>query len=154
MDGGVRHDAEVLASVIVELRRALRRANGRSQAPSKRRTESQAEVLRYLGSHPGTGTNTIAAALRLSPNTVSAVCSALVREGALSRQRDPADGRAARFYVTDDLAQLRAEKHDRRADVLTQALAAMEPADQAVLTAALPVLATLIRELDSLPDRH
>lgn len=156
-------DAERTATLIVELRRAMRRANvgvggfgqvtnaaGRPEPGSsvRVRTPSQLEVLRYLGSHPGAGTNAIATALRLSPNTVSALCSLLVKEGAIRRERDPRDGRAAQFFLHAGLQSNRGQKLDRRVEVLDTALDMLDDEQRQSIRAALPALEQLVESLE------
>lgn len=160
-------DVERIAALIVELRRALRRANVRFTAPSpatgsgersatgsatpasaRVRTPAQLEVLRFLGSHPGVGTNAIASALRLSPNTVSALCSALAKDGAIRRERDPEDGRAVRFFLDAESRSRREEKIDRRVEVLDIALGTLDEPERETVLRALPALEQLAEALD------
>src|SRR5699024_8645606 len=107
-----RPDPARLAAIIVEMRRALRRSlrpadqdeagTGRAApAPPSPPSPLEAEVVRFVAAHPGAGTSAIARALRLRPNTVSGLCSTLVRSGVLRREQDPRDRRAARFQLTD-----------------------------------------------------
>lgn len=166
-------DIERLAAVIAELRRTLRRAGAqaerrgqagpatsegdpqvpRSPAGPGRRTAltgSELEVLRFVASHPGVGTNGIASALRLRANTVSGVCGQLIRAGHLERRTDPGDGRAAQFYPTEATIHRRAEKTGRRAEHLASALERLPTTDHTAINAALPALERLVAELDAL----
>lgn len=159
-------DAEWMGALIVELRRALRRANERTQgsptigdpktvgtatgnhAERRPHTHSEQEVLRYIAAHPGVGTNSIAAALRLSSNTVSSLLSSLVNEGAVRREIDSRDRRKARFLLDEGQEIIRAVKTDRRSASVSLAMQRMDPQARSDLHAALPALAQLVARLD------
>ena len=169
-------EIERLAAVIVELRRTMRRAGARvgrgddtgaissrdaarapltTAEPGRQRalTGSEQEVLRFVASRPGVGTSGIAAALRLRANTVSGVCSRLVRAGHLERRTDPDDSRAAQFYPTEATLHRRAEKAGRRAGYLAPALDRLPESDRTAIATALPALERLVAELDALAAR-
>ena len=164
-------DIERLAAVIVELRRTMRRAGARvgrgdetgaissrdaarapltTAEPGRQRalSGSEQEVLRFVASRPGVGTSGIAAALRLRANTVSGVCSRLVRAGHLERRTDP-----AQFYPTEATLHRRAEKAGRRAGYLAPALDRLPESDRTAIATALPALERLVAELDALAAR-
>lgn len=155
-----RPDPERLAATIVEMRRALRRslrpadagATGPERAtpdPGAEPSPLEAEVVRYVAGHPGAGTSAIARALRLRPNTVSGLCSALVRSGVLRREQDPRDRRAARFQLTDEAAARRHRRMASRGDRLQRALDALGDDDARAIAAALPALERLIDALEA-----
>lgn len=151
-------DPRRLADLIVELRRTLRRSSRRSPSgedgpPSgtsqgRARTPTEQEVLRYVAAHPGSGTSTIAAALRLRANTVSGLCSGLVSEGSLVRETDPVDGRVARFVLSSTAASRREGKMENRSDRLGEALERLDPDQQRRISAAIPALEALVERLD------
>lgn len=150
-----------LAALIVELRRTLRRGpagdgSDGSTSPSSEdrgtrpRTPSEQEILRYIAAHPGQGTSAIARALRLRPNTVSGLCSALVRDDLLVREADPADRRAARFHLTESAARRRGSKMENRSGRLQEALSQLDPGQRARITEAIPAMEALVEALDDL----
>lgn len=147
-------DAEWMGALIVELRRALRRANARthdSPAPTRRSlTHSQQEVLRFVAAHPGIGTNDIAAALMLSSNTVSSLVSRLVSAGDLRREIDSEDRRKARFFLSEEHDRSRTANTDRRAATVSAAMRDMDAQARQRLHEALPALAELVACLDSI----
>lgn len=160
-------DPHRLAALIVELRRSLRRSaaapqiSADSAAPQEARsaespagqagrlTPAEAEILRYVAAHPGQGTSGIATALRLRANTVSGLCSVLTRSGLLVRETDPADGRAAQFFLSTDATARRAVKMEHRSDRLERALGRLRAEDQQQIAAALPALEALADLLDA-----
>ena len=155
-----RPDPERLAATIVEMRRALRRslrpADGEEVGPQRTEPDPgpapsplEAEVVRYVAGHPGAGTSAIARALRLRPNTVSGLCSALVRSGVLRREQDPQDRRAARFQLTDDAAARRHRRMTSRGDRLEAALDELADEDVRAIAAAVPALERLIDALEA-----
>lgn len=104
--------------------------------------------MRYLATHPGEGTSALARALRLRANTVSGVCSALVRDGLLRREADPADGRAVRFYLSEEVAAQRERKMTHRSSRLSSALERLEAGQREQIAAAMPALEDLVDLLD------
>ena len=170
-------DPHRVATLIVELRRSLRRSAGAPVADaatpqrgrpsagphsgsahgsgetSPRLTPAEEEILRYVAAHPGRGTSAIATALRLRANTVSGLCSALTRNGFLVREADPADGRAAQFFLSPSATARRAVKMEHRSDRLSRALGQLGAQDQERIAAALPALEALADLLDAAPDR-
>lgn len=157
VDGGAQKadiDSERLAAVIVEMRRTLRRVavpppEGPRAGPSPLSGAEQ-EVMRFLHSHPGSGTSAIAAGLRLRANTVSGVCGQLVRSGYLERTRDPVDGRAARFLPTEAARRRRGMRNERRGETLTRALAHLTGQERQSILDAVPALERLTVALDQL----
>lgn len=151
-------DAERLAAVVVELRRTLRRANSQgltsgNSAGGDRRgkkvlSDSEQEVMRYVVAHPGVGTRTIAAALRLRANTVSGVCSGLVKAGLLVRQSHPGDARVAQFFPVEEVVKRRQAKMEKRGGRLRDALFDLSSSDRQLIADALPALERLSHQLD------
>ena len=155
---GVAVDAERLAAVVVELRRTLRRASSSELAPGgvaedglrekKTLSDSEQEVMRYVVAHPGVGTRAIAAGLRLRANTVSGVCSALVKAGLLVRNAHPDDARVAQFFPVDEVLQRRKMKMEKRGGRLRDALSGLNSADRQLIADALPAFERLSQQLD------
>lgn len=160
-------DTRRLADLIVELRRTLRRsaprisgtekvgeANAAAGSGRTAHTPTEQEVLRYVASHPGSGTSATAAALRLRANTVSGLCSALVLEGSLVRETDPQDGRAARFFLSPTAAARREGKMEGRSHRLGDALNGLTAEQQHRITEAIPALEALVELLDDQGTRE
>ncbi|HLQ80639.1 MAG TPA: MarR family transcriptional regulator [Brachybacterium sp.] len=155
-----RPDPERLAAIIVEMRRALRRSlrpadqdeagtERAEPAPHSPPSPLEAEVVRFVAAHPGAGTSAIARALRLRPNTVSGLCSTLVRSGVLRREQDPRDRRAARFQLTDEAAARRHRRMTSQGDRLESVLDELADEDARAIAAALPALERLIDALEA-----
>src|SRR5262249_45033333 len=88
-----------LQSVMGRLRRTVQR-RVRSGFPAPALSASQIELLVAVRSRPGVGVGELAAALRLAPNTVSAIVGRLVDAGLLRREPDPNDARAVCVRLT------------------------------------------------------
>lgn len=102
------------------------------------------ELLNLVRRYPGVRTREAAGHLRLASNTVSTLASHLDDAGLLERRRDDTDRRGVRFYLSAAAADELADWRDQRLGLLAQALSALEPADQAQITAALPALERLV----------
>lgn len=139
-------DSARLATVIVEIRRVMRRKSAAEHGKDAR-SPAEREVLRYLGSNPGAGTAQIAAALRLRANTISGIVSGLTRAGLLTRTQAPHDARASRFYLGVDAEAQRLARWEGRSDVLDGALVELDAADRAAIAAAIPALERLAEGL-------
>src|SRR5699024_2691397 len=155
---GVAVDAERLAAVVVELRRTLRRASLSESAPGgvaedglrekKTLSDSEQGVMRYVVAHPGVGTRAIAAGLRLRANTVSGVCSGMVKSGLLVRNAQLDDDRVAQFFPVDEVLQKRKMKLEQRCGLLRDALSGLNSADRELIADALPAIERLSQQLD------
>lgn len=64
-------------------------------------TPSQLELLRFVGQNPGCHLQDVAEGLKITSPTVSVSIRRLEEEGFIERKPDPADKRAACFYLTD-----------------------------------------------------
>lgn len=129
--------------VVLALRRSVRRRT-RERMGVPALPPAQVELLRAVQDSPGIGVAGVARQLRLAENSVSTLVRTAVAQGHLRRSPDPADRRAARLELTD-------VAHDRlrrwravRGEVVDAALARLDPADHAALTAALPALVRLL----------
>ena len=156
--GGPHGDAAVLADQAEALFRAFRvvrrrviaRPIGMVGLPG-----AHVELLNLVRRYPGLRTRDAAQHLRLASNTVSTLAGHLEGAGLLERRRDDADRRGVRFYLTTAAAGELADWRDQRLGLLAQALAELEPADQAQITATLPALERLVaavRAHASLPE--
>lgn len=157
-------DVERLAAIVVELRRTLRRANSQESGSGKSDearlrekaalSDAEQEVMRFVVTHPGVGTRSIAAALRLRANTVSGVCSGLVKAGLMVRTPHPDDARVAQFFPVDEVVQKRKMKMAKRGGRLRDALLGLSSADRKLIAHAVPALERLSQQLDDVvkPD--
>ncbi len=112
---------------------------------------TQAQVLALLsGQTQGLRAKEIAAQMAVAPPTVADTLAALDRKGLVTRSPDPADARAARVRVTDEgrrIGRLVAQAGSQ----VRNALAALDPAEQAnLLLAQIKIIRTL-QEAGAIP---
>jgi len=146
-EGGCHDDAAALADQAESLfrafrvvrRRVLARPIGMAGLPG-----AHLELLNLVRRYPGIGTRQAAGHLCLASNTVSTLAGHLDDAGLLERRRDDTDRRGVRFYLTPAAADELADWRDQRLGLLAQALSALDPADRAQITAALPALGRLV----------
>ncbi len=136
-----------LAADLTRLRRVLRRATRRS-LPYEPLPRNQVDLLHLAADRPGISVASAAGALGLAPNTVSTLVNEVCRANLLARDRDAADRRVARLSLTAAGTARLAAWRDRRAEVLSAALAGLAEADRAALSAGLPALERLIARLE------
>ncbi len=146
-DAAIVNLAGELAADLTRLRRVLRRATRRS-LPYEPLPRNQVDLLHLAADRPGISVASAAGALGLAPNTVSTLVNEVCRAGLLARDRDAADRRVARLSLTAAGAARLAAWRDRRAEVLSAALAGLAEADRAALSAGLPALERLIARLE------
>jgi len=139
-------DRETLADALGErlngVRRVLRRRL-RAGLAVPALTGSQVELLRLVEAAPGTGVSAAAAALHLAGNSVSTLVNQLTEAGLLRRERDPADGRSARLFLTGAATARLAAWRRARVSLLAGALDELAEDERRALAAALPALARL-----------
>jgi DNA-binding MarR family transcriptional regulator len=106
---------------------------------------SQMQVLRFVGRNPGCHLQDVADAVELTSPTVSVSMRWLEEQGYIERQTDPADKRAACFYLTEVsqaalqqmlktalkgmkrfLSELSVEEQDQLVHLLDKAVTGME----------------------------
>ncbi|MCX4471208.1 MarR family transcriptional regulator [Micromonospora sp. NBC_01655] len=131
-----------LGAAVAELHRLLRRRTTR-RANRPALAEAQVELLLVVRAHPDVSVKEAARRLRTAPNTVSTLVGDLVDAGLLHRERDPGDRRLVRLRLTDAARQRMADYERHRAELLADALAALDPAARRALAEALPHLDTL-----------
>jgi DNA-binding MarR family transcriptional regulator len=131
-----------LARVIGRLRRAIRQRT-RQEWGTSPLPEAQLELLRLVRAEPGIRPQEAADTLGVLPNTVSTLLKALEARGLLERRRDGADARGVQLHLTTAAQARIASWQDRRQAVVSAALAALEPADQAAIAGVLPALGRL-----------
>ena len=139
--------AAELAEAWARVRRRLRRG-ARAAVGGEPLTGAQVELLRLVETQPGIGVADAAAALVVAPNTVSTLVGGLVAAGLLERDRDPADGRAARLTLTAAARRRLRRWRDERTRLLAGALRELSPEDRAVLEASIPALERLFAALE------
>ena len=134
--------AEELFDAIGLLRRRARRVAGRPW-PMESLSNAQVELVRLVRRRPGVSVAEAADELGLAANTVSTLVRQLTEAGLVRRTADADDRRVARLRLTAP-AQRRVEHwRDRRAGLVTEAMAALSVADRRALERAIPVMAKL-----------
>jgi DNA-binding MarR family transcriptional regulator len=136
-----------LMTTMAAMRRQVRREL-RPQGIGPRLRGAQIELLRVASDRPGIGVAAAARELHLAPNSVSTLVNQLTDLGMLVRETDPADRRAIRLYPTDVAVTRMREWRQARAALVGTGIAALEQADRAAIAAVLPVLRTLLTNLD------
>ncbi|MFU8875110.1 MarR family winged helix-turn-helix transcriptional regulator [Micromonospora sp. SL4-19] len=137
-------------AVVGELHRLLRRvAAGRANRIAL--PEAQVELLLLVRAEPGISGREAARRLATAPNTVSTLVRHLTDAGLLERDRDPADRRVVRLRLTAAARARMADHEAHRTALLTEALAALDPAARAALLAAVPHLDALLAALRRRP---
>ncbi|MFG2056027.1 MarR family winged helix-turn-helix transcriptional regulator [Micromonospora sp. NPDC048930] len=135
-----------LGALVGELHRLLRRsAAGRAHRDVL--PEAQVELMLLVRAEPGISGKEAARRLGTAPNTVSTLVRDLVDAGLLDRERDPADRRVVRLHLTDAARARMADHAAHRAALLTEALAALDPAARAEILTAVPALDALLAHL-------
>lgn len=135
-------DAARLAAVISPLRRTLLTVT-RARADLPDIPDAQVEILRALPRGTVTSPGELASALGLRKSSVSNLLASMERSGLISRRPSPEDRRGVQV-----LASASALGHFESFDatstsVITEAASRLEPEEQAVLAAAVPVLEKL-----------
>ncbi|CAM5245935.1 MarR family transcriptional regulator [Streptomyces xanthochromogenes] len=134
--------ADVLAAVQRLVRRRLRRG---LSAPRLR--GAHIELLRLVATRPGIGVSAAAKELYLAGNSVSTLVNQLVKGGYMRRETDPGDRRSARLHVTPAAQERLHDWQRRRAALMGEQVARLDPADRAALAAAMPALRRLAENL-------
>lgn len=111
---------------------------------------AQQELLRLLEAFPGIGISTAATALRVAPNTVSALVHELVVHRLVARETDRADRRAARLLLTDAGSSVLADRREARQRTVDAALTQLSVAERAAVLNALPALRRLAEVIDQM----
>ena len=113
---------ETLPFEIAETAHALRRAFDR-RAATLGATRAQWKVLFRLTREPGLRQVELAEMLDIEPITLTRIVDRLEEAGWVERQRDPADRRAWRLYVTDKARPLVVKLKAVAAEMMEQAFA-------------------------------
>ncbi|WP_238010066.1 MarR family transcriptional regulator [Dactylosporangium sp. AC04546] len=139
--------ADGLAERLNAVRRVWRRRL-RAEFVRAPLTGSQVELLRHVEAVPGVGVGAAAQALHLAGNSVSTLVNQLTRDGLLSRERDPDDGRTARLFLTPAAQQRLQSWRGARSALLAKALAELAEEEREALVRALPALDRLAAALE------
>lgn len=123
--------ADRLHSAAIHLLRRLRRQDDRSGITAARL--SALSVVVFAG--PVT-MGQMAAAEQVTAPTMTRLITAMKRDGLVARDRDPVDGRVVWIRATAKGARILYAARDRRVGMLAVELAALEPAERALLAAA------------------
>ena len=142
-------EATGLLMALGGIRRVARRAVS-SSALAAALPPARSELLRLAARRPGISVAEAAQELRLAPNSVSTMVSQLVADGLLARGRAVTDGRSVRLTVTDEGAARVAQWRDIRAELAGRALERLPAADRQAISAAVPALARLAEEMETL----
>lgn len=138
--------AEQLFDVVGLLCRQTRRFAGRPW-PTGTLSGAQVELVRLVRRHPEVSVAEAAAELGVAPNTVSTLVKQLTEAGVLQRLTDDHDRRIARLRLTPG-AQRRVEVwRDRRAALVSTAIAGLPVADRRAIENAIPVIGRLAAQL-------
>ena len=141
--------AAELLTAISAIRRIARRAV-RLAWTQQPLPPAQSELLRLAAARPGISVAEAAQELCLAQNTVSTLVGRLTAQELLSRGRDSADKRSALLTVTEKARGRITEWRDLRAELAGRALAALSPADQRAISAAVPALRRLAERMEAL----
>lgn len=139
--------ADLLLAQTGRIRRVGRRRQGRPQELA-RLTAAQLELVRLVRRLPGVSVARAADELGVAPNTVSTLVRQLTEAGMLVRTIDELDRRVARLALPEPLARRLGEWRDRRAVALADAIATLEPSEQATVAAAAGLLSRVADELE------
>ncbi|GAA0257885.1 MarR family transcriptional regulator [Cryptosporangium japonicum] len=109
--------------------------------------ESERDVLRFVGRHPGVSVSTVARELRMRSSNVSAAVRSLVARDLMTRDADPSDRRIARLTLTDQAYRNLERLQQAWSAHLDAALSRVEPGYREHLESAVPALRALVRVL-------
>jgi DNA-binding MarR family transcriptional regulator len=140
-----------LMTTMAAMRRQVRREL-RPQGIGPQLRGAQIELLRVAHDRPGIGVAAAARELHLAANSVSTLVNQLTDLGMLVRETDPNDRRAIRLHPTDIAVKRLEEWRRARAELVGTGIAALPAADRSAIAAVLPVLRTLLGNLDGRQD--
>ena len=138
--GTVDRTAERLHAAAIHLLRRLRREDDASGLTAPRL--SALSVVVFGG--PLT-LSALAAAEQVRPPTITRIVAGLEAAGLLTREPDPADGRAVLVRATPAGVRLLAEGRARRLSALSREMKDLPPEDLATLARAVDILERLVR---------
>jgi DNA-binding MarR family transcriptional regulator len=109
---------------------------------------AQIDLLRAVASRPGLTVGEVAFELRIAPNTASTLVNQLVAAGLVVRSQDEVDRRSIRLALTAAAEARISAWHDRRQELLHQALDRLNADERAAIAGAMPALRRLRETLD------
>jgi DNA-binding MarR family transcriptional regulator len=139
--------ASDLLTVVGPLQRLLRR-RVREDWPLEPLPTAQIDMLRAVKSRPGLTVGEAAFELRIAPNTASTLVNQLVAAGLIVRRQDEVDRRSIRLALTAAAEARISAWHDRRHELVHQALDRLNGEERAAIAAAMPALRRLRETLD------
>jgi DNA-binding MarR family transcriptional regulator len=150
MSGATVSTQEALQLVIAmhRLQRGLRKAADIA-APHP----TQLIVLALLAQHGPLRIGELASRIPSSQPTATLTVAGLQSAGLVSREADPADGRAARVLITEDGQRTLQSLAKGEAEALADLLAAVGEEDLRILRAAIPLLTGLADDAVRQPER-
>lgn len=128
-----------LARVLARISRGLRYRTRAARAGLDV-THSESELLRLIRRRPALRVHEAAVELGIASNSVSTLVKGLTRAGLVQRTSHPLDGRAACLHLTPLAEQWLVQVGNAREEVIDRALAALNEADRAALSAATAAL--------------
>jgi DNA-binding MarR family transcriptional regulator len=149
MNAGTVNTQEALQLVIAmhRLVRGLRKANSAALSPT------QFIVLALLAQHGPLRVGELAARIPCPQPTATTTVAGLQAAGLVTREVDPADGRAARVLITEVGRRTVHSAGQREAEALAALLSAMDEEDLRFLRAAIPLLSGLAEDATRQPER-
>jgi len=139
--------ASDLLTVVGPLQRLLRR-RVREGWPLEPLPTAQIDLLRAVAARPAVTVGEVAFELRIAPNTASTLVNQLVAAGLMVRRQDEVDRRSIRLALTAAAEARISAWHDRRQELLHQALDRLNADERAAIAAAMPALRRLRETLD------
>lgn len=139
-DAAAQALATEIRRIAGRLKRRLREISGVGDMPA-----AQIAVLLHLESEGQATVSDLARAEGMRPQSMGAIVAALEAAGHVVGQPDPADGRRTLLSLTESSAAWMRAGRAARQDMLAGAIAArLNPSEQGLLGAALPLLARLV----------
>lgn len=144
-------DVSEIASSVYDFLSGIRRLMER---PNQKLSVSQSEieVLQFIGQHPGCGVSDIARLRFLRASNVSATVRRLINNGFVVRRANDQDKRAQDLYLSDDGIEMMNSITDEWALLISQATRRMDGRDIAKLRRGVPALRNLSIAAESLID--
>ncbi|MFI1094398.1 MarR family winged helix-turn-helix transcriptional regulator [Streptomyces sp. NPDC020917] len=132
--------ADELTTVIAQLTRRLRAASAQEEL-----TPSQTSVLSRLSREGPATTAGLARSELVRPQSMRMTLAALEERGLVARTPDPSDGRQVVFTLTETGVRLHGTGRRNRRSWLADAIEdELSPAEQRLLTEAVPLLQRLV----------
>ncbi|WP_221322342.1 MarR family winged helix-turn-helix transcriptional regulator [Actinoplanes sp. L3-i22] len=139
-------DAVALMHLAHQLHRSLdRRLQGDFVHPKP--PEAQIVALWQVRASPGMTVRELAAELQMQPNNASALVTAMVKNGLLTREPDQQDRRVVRLHVTEEARGRIDEVQDLFSGYLDAALGDLDEDEQSAVRAAIPALTRIARHV-------